>query len=75
MSVWLQDLSATAVFILSRLLCPLLERLPSMQGYRASLFGTGPTLTNNCNKTLVHDGDPEGLEVHTWREACAGQKL
>ena len=43
MSVWLQDLSATAVGSLSRFLCPLLERLPSMQGHRASLFGTNLT--------------------------------
>ena len=44
MSVWLQDLSATAVGSLSRFLCLLLERLPSMQGYRASLFGTNFSL-------------------------------
>ena len=45
MSVELQDLRATAAFTFSRFLCPLLERLPSIQGYRASLFGTYPSGT------------------------------
>ena len=40
MSVELQDLRATAAFAFSRFLCPLLERLPSIQGYRVSLLGT-----------------------------------
>ena len=40
MSVELQDLRATAAFTFSRLLYPILERLPRIQGYRAALLGT-----------------------------------
>ena len=40
MSAELQDLEATAALISSRLLYPIFESLPRIQGYRAALLGT-----------------------------------